>query len=88
MVHDFENHARKIIDHLGLEWNDACLRFYENERSVKTASLNQVRQPIYTSSVGRWKKYEEHLQPLIKELGPLVKEYDDMIEAKISAIKT
>lgn len=87
MVNDFENHARKIVDHLGIEWNDACLRFYENERSVKTASLNQVRQPIYTSSVGRWKKYEDHLKPLIKELGPLVEEYGEMIAAKISAIK-
>jgi tetratricopeptide (TPR) repeat protein len=86
-VVDFERQARKIIDHVGLEWNDNCLRFYENERNVKTASLSQVRKPIYNTSVGRWKKYEEFLQPLIKELGPLVEEYESMIETKIKELK-
>ena len=86
MVVDFERQARKIIDHVGLEWNDNCLRFYENERNVKTASLSQVRKPIYNTSVGRWKKYENYLKPLINELGPLIEEYDAMVENKIKGL--
>lgn len=77
VVADVEREARRIIAHIGLEWNDACLRFYETERPVKTASLAQVRQPIYTTSVGRWRKYEQYLKPLLAELGPLVREYEE-----------
>lgn len=77
VVADVDAMARKIIAHIGLEWDDACLRFYETERPVKTASLAQVRQPIYTTSVGRWKKYEAYLKPLLAELGPLVREYEE-----------
>jgi tetratricopeptide (TPR) repeat protein len=87
MVADFENQARRVIEHVGLEWDEACLKFYENERNVKTASLNQVRKPIYNSSVGRWKKYEPYLQPLIKELGPLIQEYEGKIEEKFKLLK-
>jgi tetratricopeptide (TPR) repeat protein len=86
VVADFENQAKKIINHVGLSWDDACLRFYETERHVKTASLTQVRKPIYNSSVGRWRKYEEYLQPLIKELGPVVKNYEDMVSEKLQEI--
>jgi tetratricopeptide (TPR) repeat protein len=60
--------ARRIVDGTGLPWDDACLRFYETERSVRTPSRWQVRQPIYSSSVGRWKRYEKHLGPLQAEL--------------------
>lgn len=60
--------TRKLIDHIGLEWNDACLAPHKLERSVKTASHWQVRQPIYKTSVQRWKNYEEFLQPLIDAL--------------------
>jgi tetratricopeptide (TPR) repeat protein len=81
VVADVEREARRIIAHIGLEWNDACLKFYETERPVKTASLSQVRQPIYNSSVGRWKKYEAYLKPLLNELGPLVREYEDELAA-------
>ena len=86
MVADFENQAKKIIQHVGLEWNPVCLQFYENERHVKTASLNQVRKPIYNTSVGRWKKYESYLKPLINELGPLIEEYEVMIETKLNKL--
>jgi tetratricopeptide (TPR) repeat protein len=86
MVADFENQAKKIIQHVGLEWNPVCLQFYANERHVKTASLNQVRKPIYNTSVGRWKKYESYLKPLINELGPLIEEYEVMIEAKLDKL--
>lgn len=81
MVADFERQAKKIIAHIGLDWNDQCLRFYESDRSVKTASLIQVRKPVYNTSVGRWKKYEDHLKPLITELGPLIEAYESKVDA-------
>jgi tetratricopeptide (TPR) repeat protein len=87
LIADFENQAKRIINHVGLPWDEACLKFHENDRQVKTASLNQVRKPIYNTSVGRWKKYEEYLKPLIKELGPLITEYEDKIQAQLKNIK-
>lgn len=71
VVADTETQARRLIAHCGLEWDDSCLRFHENERPVKTASLYQVRQPIYAGSVGRWRRYEQHLGPLLQILGPM-----------------
>jgi len=68
VVRDVESQARRIIAHCGLEWDDACLSFYKTERSVRTASATQVRQPIYQSSIGRWRLHEEELQPLPREL--------------------
>ncbi|HVP85335.1 MAG TPA: sulfotransferase [Rhizomicrobium sp.] len=68
---DFESTARKIVDFAGLEWNERCLNFYEVERPVRTASQWQVRQPIYQTSVERWRNYMPHLQPLLDVLGPL-----------------
>jgi tetratricopeptide (TPR) repeat protein len=61
--------TRKLIDHVGLEWDEACLAPHKLERSVKTASHWQVRQPIYKSSVQRWKNYEKHLALLKEALG-------------------
>lgn len=69
MVTDQEGMTRKIIDFLELPWNDACLEFQKNTRSVKTASAWQVRQKIYTGSLERWRRYESHLDPLKKALG-------------------
>jgi len=68
VVADLERQARRIIDHCGLEWDDACLSFYKTERSVLTASATQVRRPIYQSSIGRWRPHAERLQPLLREL--------------------
>ncbi|MFQ5509575.1 MAG: sulfotransferase [Leptospirillia bacterium] len=68
LVADQESMSRKIIEHVGLPWDDACLNFHENRRVVSTASYDQVRQPIYQSSVARWKRYEKHLGPLIEAL--------------------
>lgn len=64
LIEDFEGEARKLIAFLGLEWEQPCLDFHKTERSVKTASLWQVRQPIYNSSVGRWRNYRRHIGPL------------------------
>lgn len=69
MVADQEAMSRRIIDFLGLGWDDACLRFHETGRVVMTLSYDQVRQPIYASAVGRWKRYEKHLGPLKAALG-------------------
>ena len=68
LVNDTETWARRMIDHCGLEWDDACLRYYESDRIMRTASYQQVKQPIYTGSVERWKNYEKHLQPLMDAL--------------------
>jgi hypothetical protein len=65
MVADTEGQARRLLDYLGLPWDDACLEFHNNKRRVKTASLAQVRKPIYKTSVARWKYYEKHLGPLL-----------------------
>jgi hypothetical protein len=65
LVDRFEDEARRIIAHCGLDWDDACLAFHKTQRPVRTASVNQVRQPIYRSSVGRWRRYEGFLQPLL-----------------------
>jgi tetratricopeptide (TPR) repeat protein len=56
--------SRELVAHAGLEWDDTCLRFHEQDRPVNTASHDQVRQPIYTSSVEKWRNYEAHLGPL------------------------
>lgn len=71
LVENQEEQSRKLIAHCGLEWDDACLNYTENERAVTTISRWQVRQPIYKSSMKRWKPYEKHLGPLISALGDL-----------------
>jgi tetratricopeptide (TPR) repeat protein len=68
IVGDLEGHARRIISYCGLEWDDACLSFHKSKRPVLTASVLQVRQPIYTSSVGRWRVLEDQLKPLLEAL--------------------
>jgi tetratricopeptide (TPR) repeat protein len=69
LVADLEPQSRRLIDFLGLDWEPACLDFHKTERAVMTASVWQVRQPIYTTSAGRWKHYEKHLGPLLAMLG-------------------
>jgi tetratricopeptide (TPR) repeat protein len=65
LVGDLESEARRIVEFCGLGWDDACLSFYKTERPVRTASVIQVRQPIYPSSVSRWRAYEKELQPFL-----------------------
>lgn len=69
VVEDMEAQARRLIDFCGLDWNKACLSFHKSRRPVRTASVNQVRKPIYRGSVGRWKPYAGHLGPLLAALG-------------------
>ena len=68
LVTDLEGGARRLVEHCGLPWDKACLSFHTTARPVRTASLAQVRQPIYSSSVGRWRRYEKELAPLMEAL--------------------
>lgn len=61
--------ARRLIDWIGLLWDVACLDFHNKRRSLRTASVVQVRQPIYTSPLARWRNYEKCLVPLLERLG-------------------
>ena len=72
VVSDLETQVRRLLDFCGLPFEDACLRFHETERAVKTASSEQVRQPLYASSVNLWRNYEAHLDELIQVLEPLL----------------
>ena len=74
LVANLEVESRRLIAFLGLEWDPACLAFHETERPVLTASVWQVRQPLYSSSVGRWRHYRAHLGPLLEGLRGLVPE--------------
>ncbi len=65
---DLEGVGRRLLDFCGLEWDERCLRFNESRRIVRTSSALQVRQPVYRSSVGKWKRYEAQLGPLIVAL--------------------
>ncbi|MGI9465390.1 MAG: sulfotransferase family protein, partial [Aestuariivirgaceae bacterium] len=64
MVENQEASTRDLLDFCGLAWDPACLEFHTTKRTVKTTSMQQVRQPIYSRSIGRWKNYERHLGPL------------------------
>ena len=79
-VADQETQARRMIEHCGLEWEDQVLRFYETERAVKTASSEQVRQPIYNKSVNSWKRYETELEDLILLLEDVLAKLPEHLE--------
>ena len=74
VVGDLESQARRMAAHCGLEWEDGMLRYHETERAVKTASSEQVRQPIYSGSVNLWRRYEDELDELIDYLEPVLME--------------
>lgn len=76
MIENLEGEARRLIDYLGLPWDPACLSFHKTERVVMTASHWQVRQPLYATSIGRWRPYRKHLGPLLEGLQGLVPEDD------------
>ena len=73
VVADLETQIRRILDFCGLPFEEACLRFHETERAVKTASSEQVRKPIYSTSVNLWRRYESHLGEMVHILEPLLK---------------
>jgi tetratricopeptide (TPR) repeat protein len=71
IVANSEAVSRKLIENVGLEWQDACLSFYDSKTRVDTLSNVQVRQPIYASSKGAWEKYADELAPFIETYGPI-----------------
>ena len=75
VTEDIEAQVKRILDYCGLPFESACLDFHKTERAVRTASSEQVRQPLYKSGVDHWQKYEEHLQSLISDLEPSIKAY-------------
>jgi tetratricopeptide (TPR) repeat protein len=72
VVSDLDNQVKRILDFCGLPFEEACLNFHETKRAVRTASSEQVRQPIYSSSVGTWQRFQPHLEGLKEILQPLL----------------
>ncbi|HUE63083.1 MAG TPA: sulfotransferase, partial [Rhizomicrobium sp.] len=68
LVEDFEQQARRIMAHCNLPWDEACLAFHKTKRAVRTASSSQVRQPLYRTSINRWRPNEDLLAPLLSGL--------------------
>lgn len=75
LVDDTEREVRRLLDYCGLPFDERCLRFYENDRAVRTASSEQVRRPIYREGVDHWQHYESWLEPLKRALGPVLEIY-------------
>jgi tetratricopeptide (TPR) repeat protein len=78
MVEDTEGEVRRLLDYCGLPFEESCLRFYENDRIVRTASSEQVRRPIYREGVDHWRHYEPWLGPLKAALGPVLTAYPEV----------
>ena len=75
VVADLDSQVRRILDYCGLEFEESCINFHETDRSVRTPSSEQVRQPIYQSGVEQWKNFESNLDPLKQALGPVLERY-------------
>jgi hypothetical protein len=65
LVADQAGETRRILEFLNLPWDEACMKYHQNKRYVTTASRDQVRRPIYSTSIGRWRHYEKHIPELI-----------------------
>ena len=75
MIGDTEGEVRRLLEYCGLAFEEGCLRFYENDRAVRTASSEQVRQPIFRDGTDQWRQYESWLGPLKEALGPVLDDY-------------
>jgi hypothetical protein len=75
MVEDTETEVRRLLDYCGLPFDPGCLRFFENDRPVRTASSEQVRQPIYRDGMDQWRRFDPWLAPLKEALGPVLDAY-------------
>ena len=78
VVENTEAEVRRLLDYCGLEFDERCLRFYENDRAVRTASSEQVRRPIFREGVDHWRHYERWLDPLKAALGDVLDRYPDV----------
>jgi tetratricopeptide (TPR) repeat protein len=76
LVQDPERQSRRMVEFIGLDWDPACLDFHRTERAVNTASVWQVRQPLYGSSIGRWRSYERHLRHFLDGIGDIAACYE------------
>ncbi|WP_108882961.1 sulfotransferase [Anderseniella sp. Alg231-50] len=76
IVNDPERHIRSMIAHTGLDWSDDCLEFHKSNSDVRTASMAQVREPVYKSSVGKWQAYHSQLAPVATALADLIANYE------------
>ncbi|MCB1441194.1 MAG: sulfotransferase, partial [Nitratireductor sp.] len=81
LIANQELNSRAMIDHVGLPWDDRVMTRDNPDGVVKTLSAWQVRQPVYASAMGKWKRYENHLGPLIEALGDKVATYETALEA-------
>jgi len=77
MVEETEGEVRRLLDYCGLDFEPQVLEFYKTDRAVRTASSEQVRQPIYRDATEEWRAYEPHLAPLKDALGPVLAAYPD-----------
>jgi hypothetical protein len=75
LVENTQSEVRALLDYCGLPFEERCLRFYENERAVRTASSEQVRRPIFRDGLEQWRHYERWLEPLKATLGPVIEAY-------------
>jgi hypothetical protein len=77
IVADLEREARKILEFLGLPWDERVLKFYEHarEKMVRSPTYKDVTQPVYHKSVGRWQHYAQYFEPVLEKLAPFVKEF-------------
>ena len=73
-VTDLESQVRRILAHCSLPFEAGCLRYHETQRAVKTASSEQVRQPLYARALGTWRRYERHLGPWQEQLTDILEE--------------
>jgi tetratricopeptide (TPR) repeat protein len=87
MVTDTANQVRRLLDFCGLPFEEECLRFFENERPVRTASSEQVRQPIFREGIDHWRHYEPWLGPLKQALGPVLDAYPRTFQIPASATR-
>ena len=88
LVDDTETQVRALLAYCGLEFDDACLRFFENDRPVRTASSEQVRQPIYRDGVDHWRHFEPWLGPLRDALGDVLDHYPEAPEGITASYRT
>ena len=77
LVEDLESAARRVLDFLGVTWDERVLLFHEHARQkpVRSPSYSDVTKPIFKSAVGRWRNYQKHLEPWLEKLMPFVKAY-------------
>jgi hypothetical protein len=78
VIEDTECEVRRLLAFCGLSFEDQCLRFYENDRAVRTASSEQVRRPIFQEGIDHWRHYERWLGPLKAALGPVYEWYPEV----------